>query len=69
MSMVRVVRVELTYVVKGDNEAAFKEGVEALTHAFDRLQGRTESISSCGRNGSSEAICASPKANVTVEGQ
>jgi hypothetical protein len=69
MSMVRVVRVELTYIVKGDNEAAFKEGVEALAHAFDTYQGRTEVISRYSRHGSSEATCASPKANVTVEGQ
>jgi hypothetical protein len=69
MSMVRVVRVELTYIVKGDNEAAFKQGVAALTHAFDKYQGRTESISSCGREGSSEAICASPTPNIVVEGQ
>jgi hypothetical protein len=64
MSMVRVVRVELTYIVKGDNEVAFKEGVEALT----RAQGRTAHVYSCSKNGDNEAILAG-KANVIVEGQ
>lgn len=69
MSKVRVVTVELTYIVKGDNEAAFQEGVQSLRHCFDRFQGRTESIAGCSKNGSSEAICASPEPKIVVEGQ
>ncbi len=69
MSMIRVVRVELVYLVKGKNEEAFKEGVQALKYAFEPRQGRLESAAGCGTNGSYEATCASHDPRVIVEGQ
>ncbi len=64
-----VVKVALTYLVQGANEAAFQEGVKDLEHAFERFQGRTECISCCSKNGHSESRCVSNKASIQIESQ
>jgi hypothetical protein len=60
--MTRVVRISLDYVLVADNEKAMTDATASLKQSYAPRQGRLETCSGSGRNGSYDVRCISMEA-------